>query len=50
MPLNKSWHNYKESLNEHGRILLDIGFMKSQGNEIKKMNDGKVGAPSEYST
>jgi hypothetical protein len=28
---------------------LDIGFLKSQGNEIKKMNDGKVGAPFEYS-
>jgi hypothetical protein len=28
---------------------MDIGFLKSQGNEIKKMNDGKVGAPFEYS-
>ena len=28
---------------------MDIGFLKSQGKEIKKMNDGKVGAPFEYS-
>ena len=49
MPLNKSWHDYNESLIERGRVLMDIGFLKSQGNEIKKMNDGKVGAPFEYS-
>jgi hypothetical protein len=49
MPLNKSWHDYNESLIERGRILMDIGFLKSQSNEIKKMNDGKVGAPFEYS-
>lgn len=40
MPLNKSWHDYNESLIERGRILMDIGFLKSQGNEIKMMNDG----------
>jgi hypothetical protein len=28
---------------------MDIGFLKSQGIEIRKMNDGKVGAPFEYS-
>ena len=28
---------------------MDIGFLKMQGNEIKKMNDRKVGAPFEYS-
>lgn len=49
MPLNRSWHDYNESLIERGRILMDIGFLKSQSNEIKKMNDGKVGAPFEYS-
>jgi Transposase DDE domain len=49
MPLNKSWHDYNESLIERGRILMDIGFLKSQSNEIKKMNDRKVGAPFEYS-
>jgi len=26
MPLNKSWHDYNESLIECGRILMDIGF------------------------
>jgi hypothetical protein len=49
MPLNKSWHDYNESLIERGRILMDIGFLKSCNKEIKRMNDGKVGAPFEYS-
>jgi hypothetical protein len=49
MPLNKSWHDYNKSLIERGRILMDLGFLKSQGNEIRKMNGGKVGAPFEYS-
>jgi hypothetical protein len=45
VPLNKSWHDYNESLIERGLILMDIGFLKSSNNEIKKMNQGKVGAP-----
>jgi hypothetical protein len=49
MPLNKSWHDYNESLIERGRILMDIGFLKSTKREIKNMNKGKVGAPFEYS-
>ena len=49
MPLNKSWHDYNESLIERGRILMDIGFLKSWNKEIKKINQGKVGAPFEYS-
>jgi Transposase DDE domain len=49
MPLNKSWHDYNESLIERGRVLMDIGFLKSQNKEIRKMNDGKIGAPFEYS-
>jgi hypothetical protein len=49
MPLNKSWHDYNESLIERGRILMDIGFLGSSKGEIKKMNGGKVGAPFEYS-
>src|SRR5512145_910729 len=49
MPVRKSWHDYNESLIERGCILMDIDFLKSQSNEIKKMNDGKVGAPFEYS-
>lgn len=49
MPLNKSWHDYNESLIERGRILMDIGFLGSSKREIKKMNGGKVGAPFEYS-
>jgi hypothetical protein len=49
MPLNKSWHDYNESLIERGRVLMDVGFLKSSNKEIVKMNKGKVGAPFEYS-
>ena len=49
MPLNKSWHEYNESLIERGRILMDIGFLRSSTREIKNMNKGKIGAPFEYS-
>ncbi len=49
MPLNKSWHDYNESLIERGRVLMNISFLGSSRKEIKKMNDGKVGAPFEYS-
>src|SRR3954471_679772 len=49
MPLNKSWHDYNESLIERGRILMDISFLRSSNKEILKMNQGKVGAPFEYS-
>jgi hypothetical protein len=33
MPLDKSWHDYNESLIEPGRILMDIGFIKSWNKE-----------------
>ena len=49
MSLNKSWHDYNESLIERGRVLMDVGFLKSWNKEIVKMNKGKVGAPFEYS-
>jgi hypothetical protein len=49
MPLNKSWHDYNESLIERGRVLIDVSFLKSSNKEIKKMNIGKVGAPFQYS-
>ena len=49
MPLNKSWHDYNESLIERGRVLIDVSFIKSSNKEIKKMNNGKVGAPFQYS-
>ena len=49
MPLNKSWHDYNESLIERGRIFMDISFLGSSKREIKKMNDRRVGAPFEYS-
>jgi hypothetical protein len=50
VPLNKSWHEYNESLIERGRILMDIGFVRSSKSEIKNMNKGKVGDPFEYSS
>ncbi|MFZ0515297.1 MAG: hypothetical protein WAM14_27115 [Candidatus Nitrosopolaris sp.] len=49
MSLNKSWHDYNESLIERGRVLIDVTFLKSSNKEIKKMNNGKVGAPFQYS-
>ncbi|HET7390401.1 MAG TPA: IS5 family transposase [Nitrososphaeraceae archaeon] len=49
MPLHKSWHDYNESLIERGRILMDVGFIKSWNKEVRNMNEGKVGAPFEYS-
>ena len=49
MPINKSWHDYNESLIERGRILMDISFLPSSKREIKNMNKGKIGAPFEYS-
>ena len=49
MPLNKSWHDYNESLIERGRVLIDVSFIKSSNKEIKNMNIDKVGAPFQYS-
>ena len=48
MPVNKSWHDYNESLIERGRVLIDVTFLKSSNKEIKKMNNDKVGAPFQY--
>jgi hypothetical protein len=46
---SSSWHDYNESLIERGRILIDVSFLKSANVEIKKMNDGKIGAaPFQY--
>ncbi|MFZ0512600.1 MAG: alpha/beta fold hydrolase [Candidatus Nitrosopolaris sp.] len=42
MPLNKSWHDYNESLIKRGRVLIDVSFLKSSTKEIKKMNKGKA--------
>jgi hypothetical protein len=49
MPLNKSWHEYNESLIQRRQILRDISFLRSSNREIKNMNKGKVGAPFQYS-
>jgi hypothetical protein len=49
MPLNKSCHDSNESLIERGRVLIDVCFLKSSNKEIRKMNNGKVGAPFRYS-
>ena len=48
MPANKSWHDYNESMVERGRVLIDVSFLKSANDEIKKMNKAKVGAPFQY--
>jgi hypothetical protein len=41
MPLNKSWHDYNESLIERGQIPMNISFLGSSKKEIKNMNKGK---------
>jgi len=33
---------------ERGRVLIDVSFLKSANDEIKKMNKCKVGAPFQY--
>ena len=48
MPANKSWHDYNESLVERGLVLIDVSFLKSANDEIKKLNKSKVGAPFQY--
>lgn len=45
---SSSWHDYNESLIERGRVLIDVGFLKSANIEIKNMNECKVGAPFQY--
>jgi hypothetical protein len=45
MQLDKSWHNYNESLIERGRILMDMELLKSWKKEITRMNQRKVEAP-----
>jgi hypothetical protein len=45
---SSSWHEYNESLIERGRVLIDVSFLKSANVEIKKMNEGKVGAPGYF--
>ena len=36
------------SLIELGRVLIDTGSLKSANDEIKRMNECKVGAPFQY--
>jgi hypothetical protein len=49
MLLNKSWHDYNKALTERRRVFMDISLLGSAKREIEKMNNGKVGAPFEYS-
>lgn len=48
MPCGMSWHDYNESLVERGRILLDLGFASSWNEEVKSMNENKVGRPFDF--
>jgi Transposase DDE domain len=45
---NRNWSAYNESLIERGRILIDIGFIKSYKRELAMMNNKKVGRPFLY--
>jgi hypothetical protein len=41
VPAKRSWHDYNGSLVERGRVLIDVGFLKSTNIETEKMNEGK---------
>lgn len=42
------WRVYNEGLVKRGEILLDLEVFKDWGEELNRMNKGKVGAPYEY--
>jgi len=42
------WSEYNERLVKRGEILLDLGFLRDMGREIKEMNKGKKGRPYRY--
>jgi hypothetical protein len=50
MPLNKSWHDYNESLIERGRILMDISLLEKSERDKEYGQVSKVGATFEYSS
>ncbi|MDR4512834.1 MAG: hypothetical protein MRJ93_14135 [Nitrososphaeraceae archaeon] len=46
MPANKLWHDYDESLIEHGPVIIDLDLIKLSNQDIKNMNKDKVGYSS----
>ncbi len=45
---NRNWKEYNESLVRRGEILLDFDLLDEWGEELKKANQRKVGAPYRY--
>ena len=48
MPLGMSWHDYDEALIERGCAILDLGSLTSWKEELRAMNDDKLGRPYEF--
>lgn len=42
---NRNWINYNEELVVRGEFLLELEWVKSWNDELKRMNDGKRGSP-----
>lgn len=46
--MNRDWVSYNEKLVVRGAFYLDFGFVSNWKNELKKMNEGKVGRPFRF--
>jgi IS5 family transposase len=44
----RNWKEYNESLVRRGEVLLDFDLLDEWNGELKRMNDGKEGAPFRY--
>lgn len=47
-PDNRSWPAYNEQLVRRGEFLLDLDWVCGWSDELKKMNEDKIGHPFEY--
>jgi hypothetical protein len=45
---NRNWKEYNESLVRRGEVLLDFDLLDEWGEELKRANQRKVGAPYRY--
>jgi hypothetical protein len=45
---NRDWSKYNEGLVRRGEILLNFSIINNWRQELKKLNEGKVGEPYHY--
>jgi len=43
------WKEYNDKLVKRGEVLIDLGFLKNEMQELGKMNENKIGRPYQYS-